>query len=63
VRIDLDPSSRDLKEGAGARSSRDARTAQGQTRPWGDVGSMSGSPPKAAIQRTSVDVSKVPIPD
>jgi hypothetical protein len=26
----------------------------GQNRPWGDVRSMSGLPPKAAIQRTSV---------
>jgi hypothetical protein len=38
-------------------------TEMGQTRPWGDVRSMSGSPPKAAVWRTSVDVSKVPIGD
>src|SRR5258708_38566079 len=27
----------------------------GQTRPWGDVGSMSGSPPKAADQASLFD--------
>jgi hypothetical protein len=29
----------------------------GQTRPLGDVGSISGLPPKAAVQRTLVDGS------
>jgi Tol biopolymer transport system component len=33
----------------------------GQTRPWGDVRSMSASSPKAAV--TSVDVAKVPVSD
>jgi hypothetical protein len=33
----------------------------GQTRPFCDVCLMSGLPPKAAVQRTSVDVAKVPI--
>jgi hypothetical protein len=35
----------------------------GQTRPFGDVRLMSGLPPKAAIEWTSVDVSKVPLAD
>jgi hypothetical protein len=35
----------------------------GQTRPLGDVGSISGLPPKAAVQRTLVDGSNVPLPD
>jgi hypothetical protein len=30
----------------------------GQTRSFGDVCSMSGLPPKAAVERTTVDVSK-----
>jgi hypothetical protein len=38
-------------------------TASGQTRPFGDVCSMSALPPKAAVDRTSVDVSNVPCVD
>ena len=34
---------------------------KGQTLSFGDVGSMSGLPPKPAVERTSVDVSNVPI--
>jgi hypothetical protein len=33
----------------------------GQTRSFGDVCSMSGLPSRAAVQRTSVDVSQVQI--
>jgi hypothetical protein len=32
----------------------------GQTRSFGDVCSMSGLPPKAAVERTSVDVPPTP---
>jgi hypothetical protein len=32
----------------------------GQTRSFGDVGSMSGLPPESDVERTSVDVSNVP---
>jgi hypothetical protein len=35
-------------------------TAVGQTRSFGDVGSMSGLPPEAAVERTSMDGSNVP---
>jgi hypothetical protein len=35
---------------------------QGQTRPGGGVGSMSGLPPKAAVERTSVGCLKGAIP-
>jgi hypothetical protein len=37
--------------------------SQGQTRSFGDVCSMSGLLPKAAVERTSVDVSNVPCVD
>ena len=35
-------------------------SAWGQIRPFCDVRSMSGSPPKAAVQRTWVDGANVP---
>jgi hypothetical protein len=38
-------------------------SAWGQTRPFGDVRSMSGLLPKAAVEPTSMDGREVPIAD
>jgi hypothetical protein len=49
-----------VREAGALRSSIRLMSGVGQTLSFGDVGSMSGLPPKPAVERTSVDVSNVP---